>query len=401
YAVADRTGGEIRASMAALLPSHLVPAQVIVVDDLPVTPVGKLDVVALPAPEWGGTGDAPRTATEEAVLTAYREVLEDASIGVDDDFFAVGGTSLQLIPLVTVLRERFGADVGLAAVVSHPTPGTLSAVIDAGGTDDIPAEIAALLAHVMDLTAPHPGPPAAERAPDPAERAVDPAERADVPLWLVHPASGLASTYVPLAETVGGTVLGLQIPDLLDGDTSTPSSVDDLAVAHLVAVRERQPHGPYRFGGWSVGGQIAHAMARLVVEAGEAVDLLVLLDARVGVDVTSAGEDVAAIDPATADALRAADPRRFERYLRRVEALIRSAGQFAPAATDIDRTVLVVAADTDDDAVDRWRPALRGAVTVLDVDAPHADLGEPATMRAIGEMLAVQAAPPGADEGDR
>jgi thioesterase domain-containing protein len=129
-------------------------------------------------------------------------------------------------------------------------------------------------------------------------------------------------------------------------------------------------------------------MARLAVEAGEVVDLLVLLDARVGVDVTAAGEDVAAIDPATADALRAADPRRFDRYLQRVEALIRSAGQFAPATTDIDRTVLVVAADTDDDAVDRWRPALRGAVTVLDVDALHADLGEPATMRAIGEMLA-------------
>ncbi|MFD0838849.1 non-ribosomal peptide synthetase [Williamsia serinedens] len=395
YAVADRTGGEIRASMAALLPSHLVPAQVIVVDDLPVTPVGKLDAVALPAPEWGGTGNAPRTATEEAVVAAYRAVLEDASIGVDDDFFAVGGTSLQLIPLVTVLRERFGADVGLAAVVSHPTPGTLSAVIDAGGTDDIPAEIAALLAHVVDLTAPHPGPPAAERAVDPAERAVDPAERAvdpaeraDVPLWLVHPASGLASTYVPLSEAVGGTVFGLQIPDLLDGDTSAPSSVDALAVAHLAAVRERQPHGPYRFGGWSVGGQIAHAMARLAVEAGETVDLLVLLDARVGVDVTSAGEDVAAIDPATADALRAADPRRFDRYLWRVEDLIRSAGEFAPETTQIGRTVLVVAADTDDAAVDRWRPALRGAVTVLDVDATHADLGEPATMRAIGEMLA-------------
>ncbi|MEH3154955.1 MAG: amino acid adenylation domain-containing protein, partial [Gordonia paraffinivorans] len=100
YAVADRSGGEIRAAMATSLPAHLVPAQVIVVDELPVTPVGKLDVVALPAPEWGGTGDAPRTATEEAVVAAYRDVLEDASIGVDDDFFAVGGTSLQLIPLV-------------------------------------------------------------------------------------------------------------------------------------------------------------------------------------------------------------------------------------------------------------------------------------------------------------
>ncbi|MEH3156125.1 MAG: hypothetical protein PGN29_12550 [Gordonia paraffinivorans] len=137
-----------------------------------------------------------------------------------------------------------------------------------------------------------------------------------------------------------------------------------------------------------MGGQIAQTMAHLAVEAGDAVDLLVLLDARVGADVTAAGEDFAAIDPATAEALRAADPRRFERYQQRVDTLARSASDFTPAVTEIHHTVLVVATDTSDDAVDRWRPALDGLVSVLDVDAAHADLGEPATMAAIGEMLA-------------
>ncbi|MGZ8176957.1 amino acid adenylation domain-containing protein [Williamsia sp. SKLECPSW1] len=380
YAVTDRPGAQVREAMAAVLPSHLVPAQVIVVDGLPVTTVGKLDVAALPTPVWAGSGDAPQTPTEEAAVAVFRSVLDDASIGVRDDFFAVGGTSLQLIPLVTALRDRLGVDVGLADVVVHPTPAAVAASIDAGEPTGIPDEIAVLLRHVVDLP------------PHPAERAETAADRADTPLWLVHPVSGLASMYAPLTQTLGGGAVGLQLPDLLDGDVTAPSTIDALAKRHLAAVRERQPHGPYRFGGWSVGGQIAHAMARLIVEAGETVDLLVLLDARVGVDVAGTDDEIATIDAATADALRAADPHRFANYERRVAALARSAAAFIPEPTTVAHTVLVVASDTSDDAVDRWRAAVPGRLTVLDVAAPHAEVGEPATMRAIGEMLAIQTA---------
>ncbi|MFD0924688.1 non-ribosomal peptide synthetase [Williamsia deligens] len=380
YAVSDLSGDVLRSAMGLSLPAHLVPAQVIVVDELPVTPVGKLDVAALPAPQWGGGGAVPRTPTEETVLSVFRSVIGDDSIGVDDEFFAVGGTSLQLIPLVGALREAVGAEVALESVVAHPTPAALAAEIDAGAAGSRPEfapEIADLLQHVIPL-----------------------AEGAD-PLWLVHPASGLASMYRPLAEAVGGGVLGMQLPDLLDPTPTSPSTVDDLAARHLDAVRERQPHGPYRFGGWSVGGQIAHRMAQLAVTAGETVALLVLLDALVGVDVAAAGDDVVGIDPATAEALRAADAARFAAYTARIDAIARSAAAFDPQPIAVDHTVLVVASDTTDEAADHWRSGVVGRVTAVRVDADHADLGEPATMRAIGEMLAVQTAPPGADEGDR
>ena len=88
------------------------------------------------------------------------------------------------------------------------------------------------------------------------------------------------------------------------------------------------------------------------------------------------------------------DPDAVHRYWRvlamtqRVEALIRSAGQFAPATTDIDHTALVVAADTRDAAVDRWRPALRGAVTVLDVAFPQADVEACQRLRGRCERIA-------------
>ncbi|WP_045823878.1 non-ribosomal peptide synthetase [Williamsia herbipolensis] len=392
YAVSDRPGADIRAAMADRLPAHLVPAQVILVDELPVTPVGKLDIAALPTPTWDGAGDAALTRIEETVLGAFRAATGQTSIGIHDDFFAVGGTSLQLIPLVTALREEAGVDIGLAVVLTHPTAGSLAAVIDAGDTagTTIPEEIAALLTHVIDLTPVDRAENAVDRADNAVDRAGNAVERAETPLWMVHPASGVASMYRPLAEALTGTapVFGLQLPDLLDTTPTSPGTVSALAAAHLDAVRSRQPHGPYRFGGWSVGGQIAHEMAHLATAAGESVDIVVLLDARVGVDVAEAGAEALTIDPDTAEALRAADARRFAEYTRRVEEIAASAAAFAPQPAPIADLVMVAASNTTDAAIDRWRTG-PGRVTVERVDAVHADMGKPATMRAIGGMLSM------------
>ena len=379
----DIATDDLRVAATTGLPAHLVPAQLIALDRLPLTPVGKVDTAALPAPRWDEVrGGHPRTDTEAAVLQAFRAALHNPDIGVHDDYFAVGGTSLQLVSVAGELRSRGLSALPLTAVFTHPTPAALAAAIDAGGASDtdIPAEIAALLSHVIDLTP-------ADRADSRADHAVD---RAETPLWMVHPASGVASTYRPLAEALTGIgpVFGLQLPDLLDATPTSPTTVSELAAAHLEAVRSRQPHGPYRFGGWSVGGQIAHEMAHLATAAGESVDIVVLLDARVGVDVAEAGADALTIDPDTAEALSRADATRFAAYTRRVEEIAASAAAFAPEPTPIVDLVMVAASNTTDAEIDRWRDG-PARVTVERVDAVHADMGEPATMRAIGEMLSM------------
>ncbi|MDV6297488.1 AMP-binding enzyme, partial [Rhodococcus aetherivorans] len=85
----------LRAQVAELLPAHLVPAAVVVLDAVPLTPVGKLDRAALPEPVFAaGSGRAPRTPTEEAVVAAFAQVLGLAQVGIDDSFFDLGGNSL-------------------------------------------------------------------------------------------------------------------------------------------------------------------------------------------------------------------------------------------------------------------------------------------------------------------
>ncbi|MFF0544460.1 non-ribosomal peptide synthase/polyketide synthase [Nocardia thailandica] len=94
---------------AAHLPPHMVPAAVMVLDAVPLTPVGKLDRAALPAPVFAAAVyQAPRTPAEETVAAAFAEVLGRERVGRDDDFFDLGGNSL----LATRLTARIGADLG-------------------------------------------------------------------------------------------------------------------------------------------------------------------------------------------------------------------------------------------------------------------------------------------------
>jgi thioesterase domain-containing protein len=99
------------------------------------------------------------------------------------------------------------------------------------------------------------------------------------PLFLVHPSSGSAFCYVPLAPRLGADqpVYGLEAPGF-DGDEPSLPSIQAMAACYVDAVRGVKPRGPYVVGGWSNGGVIAFEMARQLAAAGEAVDRLLVID---------------------------------------------------------------------------------------------------------------------------
>lgn len=118
--------GELRAWLARHLPEPLLPNAWMYLPSLPVSPNGKLDRRALPPPgprTWGGQGGAPRSALESDLAALWSEILGVAAVGLQDNFFDLGGDSIAAVRLTTRVQQLIDDAVMLAAVFEAPTIG--------------------------------------------------------------------------------------------------------------------------------------------------------------------------------------------------------------------------------------------------------------------------------------
>ena len=127
----------IMAGLTRGLPAHLAPSALVFLDRLPVTPAGKLDRAALPAPPDPHPGQArgatrPMTERERALADLFGQLLGIEGVGPDDGFFALGGHSLLAVRLIGRIRAELGVQVAVAAVFEDPTPARLAARLEAG-----------------------------------------------------------------------------------------------------------------------------------------------------------------------------------------------------------------------------------------------------------------------------
>ncbi|MET9248902.1 amino acid adenylation domain-containing protein [Nonomuraea sp. NPDC003709] len=122
---------ELRASLRAVLPGYMVPAHYVPLATLPRTVNGKIDYAGLPmadpAPVREGPAEPPRTPEERALAEIWREVLGVPEVGRHDDFFALGGHSLQATKVLARVADTLGLDLPLRAVFESPTLGALAA----------------------------------------------------------------------------------------------------------------------------------------------------------------------------------------------------------------------------------------------------------------------------------
>ncbi|HEV2754809.1 MAG TPA: amino acid adenylation domain-containing protein, partial [Actinomycetota bacterium] len=135
YVVGDvATATELRAHVSKTLPDYMVPAHFVVLDELPLTPAGKLDRAALPAPEGRPELEAayaaPRTPAEEVLAEIWCEVLRLERVGIHDNFFELGGDSILSIQIVGRARDAFAVDLPLRALFDMPTIAALEAEIE-------------------------------------------------------------------------------------------------------------------------------------------------------------------------------------------------------------------------------------------------------------------------------
>ena len=141
YVVAQSTwdAGRVRDILKQSLPDHMVPAFLVRLDRLPLSPSGKIDRTALPDPRVASERSInvpPRTATEAAVAAIWRRILQIDDIGVLHDFFALGGHSLKAMQIITQTHRTFGIRVSLRELFEHPTIAELAQLIDTGATSD-------------------------------------------------------------------------------------------------------------------------------------------------------------------------------------------------------------------------------------------------------------------------
>lgn len=126
-----RLTAALRGYAAERLPEYMVPSSVVPIGEIPLTPNGKLDRAALPAPGHDGVpaGKAPRTEDEKAVAQLFATVLGREHVGVDDGFFDLGGHSLLAVQLLTAVEHRFGVRVDVAGFLAAPRVRDLAAVV--------------------------------------------------------------------------------------------------------------------------------------------------------------------------------------------------------------------------------------------------------------------------------
>jgi len=196
-------------------------------------------------------------STTEKVRAIWEAVLGVPGLADGDDFFALGGTSLQAVRVFTAIRERLGVELPLSVLIEAPTVAELAAVVEDPGK------------HFDPLVLMRSG-------------------EAGPPLFLVHSiwgdVLGMRQMVVALESDV--PVYGLRARGL-QGE-APQGSVEEMAASYVETIRELQPQGPYRVAGHSFGGLLAFEIARLLSEEGEEIEWLGMIDAELSTEAHTA-----------------------------------------------------------------------------------------------------------------
>lgn len=206
----------------------------------------------------------PRNDIERTLTSFWQELLGVGQVGVEDDFFALGGHSLIAVRLFAMVKRAFRVDFPISILFEAPTIAACAALIEdrIGPVEGAAPRAEAPKRRFTHLVAMHEGGGGPKQ-----------------PFFLVAGMFGNVLNLRHLAQLIGGDrpFYGMQARGLY-GDAEPHRTLPEAARDYIAELREVQPHGPYLLGGFSGGGLTAWEMARQLEAAGETVSLLVLLD---------------------------------------------------------------------------------------------------------------------------
>ncbi len=188
---------------------------------------------------------------EQLITGLWEDLFGFSPIGLQDDFFQLGGNSLHAARLVAKIHALTGRDLPLESFLYAPTIERLALLIRAGNT--VSSSTLVILRE----------------------------GRRERPLFIAHSMSGTMLELWALAREMDCpcAVYGIQGRGLREGEVPN-SSVEDMAADYIMQIRSVQPHGPYALAGYSMGGLIAFEIAQQLLQCGETVELVALLDTQ-------------------------------------------------------------------------------------------------------------------------
>ncbi|MGR3279178.1 amino acid adenylation domain-containing protein [Acaryochloris marina NIES-2412] len=265
----------LRQHLTQVLPPAIIPAGFNILDVLPKVSSGKVDRAALKAhvPTWLTVPELTDLSPLEAIiLQTWEEILGQRGLTPQDDFFELGGQSLQTIQVASWLSTKLNYEIPIAMIVRYPTAAKLASALTpfVRINDELLANGNALFKKNLNSTLWTPLLPIIEGE--------------ELPLFCIHPAAGVSWCYMNFAKHMGSqySLYGVQSP-LLEAEFSSINSPhenwDQILESYIALIRQVQPIGPYRFLGWSFGGMIAQGMATQLQKQGLDVDRLILVDA--------------------------------------------------------------------------------------------------------------------------
>lgn len=260
--VVPRAGFDLaacKADLDARLPPFMVPSWLVEVDDIPLTPNGKVDEARLPKPavsRRAGPARSPQTETERRLAALWSDVLDMPVDDAEADFFVLGGHSVLAVRLLAAVERAFGSRLPLSDLFAHPTVARLARRIDARARAGAWHPVVAINA-------------AGTRTP----------------MVCFHPVGGNVLCYQALAEVLGSDqpLYMVQSHGLEEGQPLLPS-VEEMTTTYLEALPGMVPDGPLVFAGWSFGGLLAYEAACQRQRAGAEVHAVLLFDAVASAD---------------------------------------------------------------------------------------------------------------------
>ncbi len=216
---------------------------------------------------------APQDPLEQAIAQFWKEFLGLEQIGIHDDFFELGGSSLIAVRLINQMSKKFGVPLASHVLLQKRTIATLAELIKENRSN--PEAAAGQNTPLVEIQRGIPGKHA---------------------LYMVHPIGGEIYFYRDIAHYLGPQqpVYGFQAPSLT-GDTEAFTDIIEQAAAYNEALLKHQPKGPFLLGGASYGGNVAYEMAHQLIAKGHEVSLLVVVDSPAPGQMPSKFTDTASI----------------------------------------------------------------------------------------------------------